>query len=254
MTMAPVEAVTLEPALARSLKRSALTQILLFAAVAVCLTPVAGVLGFSAAWIAWEQSAPALVAVMMAAIGVGFGFLSVASAWLSFSNLLFFTRLPAALASHFDGPPVKCRLYSRSPRTLVGAWLLHETKKHAVDLSLFERIPETGHFRFRYILRPGFAGTLVPRLVIGFEPLVERARPVAVAAAPGYYAVNERPVKLVPTPEGGLDVMALDMRTGEFVRDMSYLSRCLGESGDVDALDAAEFEARVAAARRAVRV
>ncbi|MBM3497416.1 MAG: hypothetical protein FJX74_01990 [Armatimonadetes bacterium] len=72
--------------------------------------------------------------------------------------------------------------------------------------------------------------------------------------APAYYAVNDRPVKFVPTPEGGLDVLALDLRTGEFERDLSYLSRCLGHVGDVDTFpDEATFEAYVETLRARLR-
>ena len=67
---------------------------------------------------------------------------------------------------------------------------------------------------------------------------------------PAYYAVNDRPVKLVPTADGGLDVLALDLRTGAFARDLGYLSRCLGGSADVDQLDEEEFARRVEKIRR----
>jgi hypothetical protein len=69
--------------------------------------------------------------------------------------------------------------------------------------------------------------------------------------APAYYAVNDRPVKWVRTPDGGLDVLAMNMRTGEFERDMSYLSRCFLPEGDVDKFpDEAHFEAYVESVRR----
>jgi hypothetical protein len=60
-----------------------------------------------------------------------------------------------------------------------------------------------------------------------------------------FFTVNDRPVKLVPTSEGGLDVQALDMRTGEFERDMGYLTRCIAGEGEVDRLTEAEFDLRV---------
>jgi hypothetical protein len=73
------------------------------------------------------------------------------------------------------------------------------------------------------------------------------------SAPPWFYAVNDRPVKLVRTPEGGLDVLALNMRTGEFERDMSYLTRCLLHEGDVDTFASeAEFEAYVGEVRRQI--
>ncbi len=69
---------------------------------------------------------------------------------------------------------------------------------------------------------------------------------------PWYYTVNDRPVKMVETPDGGLDVLALNMRTGEFERAMDYLSKCLGHVGDVDVLSEAEFHERVENIRRAL--
>ena len=41
---------------------------------------------------------------------------------------------------------------------------------------------------------------------------------------PQYYALNDRPVKLEKTHDGGLAVIALDMRTGEWVRDYNFMS------------------------------
>ena len=73
----------------------------------------------------------------------------------------------------------------------------------------------------------------------------------AAPSQPAWYALNDRPVQLVPTPEGGLDCLALDMRTGEFVRDLSCLSRCLCSQGDVDAFaDQASFDAYVSDIRQ----
>lgn len=75
----------------------------------------------------------------------------------------------------------------------------------------------------------------------------------APAPQPEFYAVNDRPVKLVPTDDGGLDVQALNMRTGVFERDMGYLTRCITGEGDVDKYaNPAEFEARVAAIRKQI--
>ncbi|MCS6912067.1 MAG: hypothetical protein RMK29_20440 [Myxococcales bacterium] len=70
-------------------------------------------------------------------------------------------------------------------------------------------------------------------------------RPAKSRPLPWYYTVNDRPVKMVPTPDGGMDVLALNMTTGEFERNMDYLSRCLGHVGDVDELGEAEFTRRV---------
>lgn len=59
---------------------------------------------------------------------------------------------------------------------------------------------------------------------------------------PWFYTVNDRPVKFVELPTGELDVLVYDWRTGELVRDMSYLSRVFG-GGDVDKLTESEFDA-----------
>ena len=65
-----------------------------------------------------------------------------------------------------------------------------------------------------------------------------------------YFTVNDRPVKFVILPDGGMDVLALNMRSGEFERDMGYLTRCVCHEGDVDELDEAAFLERVEAIRK----
>lgn len=70
---------------------------------------------------------------------------------------------------------------------------------------------------------------------------------------PAYYVVGDRPVKMVPTPEGGLDVLAYQWKTGEFQRDMSYLSRVTGTDVEVDVVTEAEFDVRVARLRAELR-
>ena len=77
--------------------------------------------------------------------------------------------------------------------------------------------------------------------------------------APGsrFYTVNDRPVGVVPTPDGGADCVVFDFATGELVPDRSYFGHVTPGSGeDVEALTEAEFEARLAACRAeaAVRV
>lgn len=62
---------------------------------------------------------------------------------------------------------------------------------------------------------------------------------------PWFYAVNDRPVKFVELPSGGLDVLVYDFQTGELVRDMSYLSRVFDHGKDIDELDEKEFNALV---------
>jgi hypothetical protein len=68
---------------------------------------------------------------------------------------------------------------------------------------------------------------------------------------PEYYAVNDRPVKMIPTDEGGLDVLAMNLKTGEFERDMSYGHRIFGTS-DIDQFTEAQFEDYVATLRQLI--
>ena len=65
-----------------------------------------------------------------------------------------------------------------------------------------------------------------------------------------YYAVNDRPVALVRTADGGEDCVVFDFATGELVPDRSYFEHLIPGSGkDVDALTEAEFAIRLAACR-----
>jgi hypothetical protein len=65
-----------------------------------------------------------------------------------------------------------------------------------------------------------------------------------------FYLVNDRPVAVVPTPDGGADCVVFDFATGELVPDRSYFDYLIPGSGkDVDALTEAEFEDRLAACR-----
>jgi hypothetical protein len=71
---------------------------------------------------------------------------------------------------------------------------------------------------------------------------------------PWYYAVNDRPVKIVQLPDGGTDALVFDFTTGSFIPDRSYLAR-VAETGigkDVDQLTEGEFQALVADLRRSV--
>lgn len=63
---------------------------------------------------------------------------------------------------------------------------------------------------------------------------------------PRYFIVGERPVKFVSTPDGGMDVLALDWKTGEFVREMRYLARCTHGDPEVDEVEQAAFDEKVA--------
>jgi hypothetical protein len=70
--------------------------------------------------------------------------------------------------------------------------------------------------------------------------------------ARGYYAVNDRPVKLVECENGSGDALAFDGKTGGFVPDRSYFARTprtLEHGKDIDQLTEAQFTAIVAALR-----
>jgi hypothetical protein len=79
-------------------------------------------------------------------------------------------------------------------------------------------------------------------------------KPEAVTAKPypWYYAVNDRPVKIVLLPDGGADCLVFDFATGGFVPDRSYFARVsdTGVGKDVDQLTEEEFETLVASQRR----
>jgi hypothetical protein len=65
---------------------------------------------------------------------------------------------------------------------------------------------------------------------------------------PWYYAINDRPVKIVQLPDGSTDCMVFDFASGDFLPDRSYFSR-VSETGigkDVDQLTQTEFEELVA--------
>lgn len=60
-----------------------------------------------------------------------------------------------------------------------------------------------------------------------------------------HYLAGERPIRLITTPDGGLDCEVYDWQTGALTRDMSYLLRCMNED-DADRVSEAEFDAKVA--------
>ena len=63
---------------------------------------------------------------------------------------------------------------------------------------------------------------------------------------PWCFAVNDRPVQVVATADGGADVMTLDPQTGEFIRDMNQLAIYFEGGRDVDDLTKEQFDALVA--------
>jgi len=67
---------------------------------------------------------------------------------------------------------------------------------------------------------------------------------------PWYYAVNDRPVKVVQLSDGSGDVLALDWITGAFVPHREYWEQISAHDGkDVDQLTEPEFDTRVALLR-----
>lgn len=62
-----------------------------------------------------------------------------------------------------------------------------------------------------------------------------------------FYTVNDRPVAVLPTADGGADCVVFDFATGELTPDRAYFAHVTPGSGkDVEALAEAEFEARLA--------
>lgn len=66
---------------------------------------------------------------------------------------------------------------------------------------------------------------------------------------PWYYAVNDRPVKIVELPDGSSDALAFDWATGGFVPDRSYFARTMDHGKDIDQLTEEAFTALVGALR-----
>ncbi|MGE0872536.1 MAG: hypothetical protein AB7P03_28540 [Kofleriaceae bacterium] len=52
-------------------------------------------------------------------------------------------------------------------------------------------------------------------------------------------------MKMVATTDGGMDVLAYDFKSHEFVRNFDYLTICLAHTTDVDSVDEATFNARL---------
>lgn len=68
---------------------------------------------------------------------------------------------------------------------------------------------------------------------------------------PWYYAVNDRPVKIVMLPDGGADCLVFDWTSGAFVPDRSYFEKVsdTGIGKDVDQLTEPQFTQRVSELR-----
>jgi hypothetical protein len=71
-----------------------------------------------------------------------------------------------------------------------------------------------------------------------------------MARATECYLVNDRPVLIVATADGGADCLVLDWASGSFVPDRSYFSRTIpGNFADVDSVTLDQMSAIVAAHR-----
>lgn len=69
---------------------------------------------------------------------------------------------------------------------------------------------------------------------------------------PRYYAVNDRPVKIVKLPDGGSDALAFDWSTGGFAPDRSYFERTGDHGKDIDQLTEEKFTALVRVLREPI--
>ncbi|PSB28141.1 hypothetical protein [Stenomitos frigidus] len=69
---------------------------------------------------------------------------------------------------------------------------------------------------------------------------------------PWYFAIDDRPVKVVATPGGGMDVLIANLTTGKLERDMQYLAFCFEPGQNVQRLSEAEFNTRIADLRQSL--
>lgn len=66
---------------------------------------------------------------------------------------------------------------------------------------------------------------------------------------PWFYAVNDRPVKIVQLADGTGDALVFDWTTGGFVSDLDYMDAISNPEKDVDQLTEEQFKLKVAALR-----
>jgi len=72
------------------------------------------------------------------------------------------------------------------------------------------------------------------------------------AGFPWFFVINDRPVKVVATPDGGMDVLILNMATGDLERNMDYLSQCFEPGQNVRRITEEEFNTRLQSAKAAL--
>lgn len=70
---------------------------------------------------------------------------------------------------------------------------------------------------------------------------------------PWYFTIDDRPVKVIAMPNGGMDVLIANLTTGKLERDTQYLAYCFEPGKNVQRLSEAEFNARLAALRSSLR-
>lgn len=69
------------------------------------------------------------------------------------------------------------------------------------------------------------------------------------AGFPWFFVIEGRPLKVVATSNGGMDVLILNPETGKLEKDLAYLARCFEPGQDVQRISEEEFNAQVAAIR-----
>jgi hypothetical protein len=62
---------------------------------------------------------------------------------------------------------------------------------------------------------------------------------------PRYWIVGDRPVKAVPTVDGGMDLLAYDWETGELARSFALLEEVLFPDHEVDIVTEEEFDRKI---------
>lgn len=69
---------------------------------------------------------------------------------------------------------------------------------------------------------------------------------------PWYFIINDRPVKVVASPNGGMDVLITNLETGELERNMSYLSQCFEPGQDVARVSEEDFNTQLESIRSSI--
>jgi hypothetical protein len=133
----------------------------------------------------WLLIFQVLLVIFMAILAYG----SLGCGWLALANIVHYFRIQKIKVQHFDDFPYKKLTRWRpplrmpyagfsllSPKTFtIGAGLVSKGKSYGVPVRLMGEIPDLGLCRFYHIKRPGFPLVLMPREVIDFELLDEKA-------------------------------------------------------------------------------